>query len=96
MKQKIITALPELFSIALAGLLIGKFLHNLNQADAEFMEGMSYEEKYNYLIEGDMTGFNENVFMSILIIVLVIGFHKLLTAGFKALFKELSKIRKVE
>lgn len=96
MKAKITEKLPSLLSIILCGSLTGLFLNNLNQNDAEAVEGLSYEEKYNLLNEGSSTDLQYNILIGILIFALMIGFYKLVEIGFKWLFGELSKIRRVE
>lgn len=96
MKVKIIEKLPGILSILLCGSLTGLFLNNLNQNEAEALEGLSYEEKYDLMIEGTSTDQQYNILMGILIFALMIGFYNLIRFGFKALISELSKIRRVE
>ncbi|OEK04534.1 hypothetical protein [Roseivirga misakiensis] len=96
MKDKLVAYLPSILSIFVAGLLTGNFMYNTDRSELAALEGLTFEEKYNYLMEGQVNSLNYDIFIGIILIGLIVGFHKLLKWGFTALFNELSKIRPAE
>ncbi|MFY0594609.1 hypothetical protein [Roseivirga sp.] len=93
MLKKLTSYLPSMLSIIVAGIITGNFMYNSNRSEMAALDGLTYEEKYNYLIEGQNNSLNYDLFMGIFVIGLIVGFYKLVKWGFSALFNELSKIR---